>query len=132
MKRNRATSALCAQNIQAITAIAEKGAKRKRPPSARIKTLVDDQRSNWKAGELIATLEKAEFDQEIDLQDLRADLIHQLSRCLGCSAGGQQVIDQEDAAFGFHGIGMDRNRVRAVFQVIALLIGGIWKLALFA
>src|SRR6185369_7648873 len=95
MTRNRAVSALWAQNIHAILKSAQECAKRKGSP--RLPSILD-QRANWETCELRAALEKAQLDQEIDLQDLCPNLVHELCRGLCCSSGRQQIVDQQYAS----------------------------------
>src|SRR4051812_18353098 len=96
MKRKKATSALSAQNIQAILKSGPGGAKRKGLDVL----LKSDERTHWKSGQFRAPLEKTQLNQEINLQDFCSYLIDQLRCCLGGSSGREQVIDYQNARRG--------------------------------
>src|SRR6185436_19631986 len=74
----------------------------------------------------------AEFDQEDKFQDIGADLFEQSRRRGSSSAGGEQIVDQKDAASWFDGIGVDGDGVRAVLEIVALFVGSIRQLAFLA
>src|SRR4051794_8522536 len=57
---------------------------------------------------------------------------HKLSGGGGGAAGGKEIINQKNAAFRPQGIGMHGNRVAAVFEIVALFVSKVGKLAFFA
>jgi len=50
----------------------------------------------------------------------------------GGAAGGEEVVNEEDTAAGFDGVGVDGDGIGAVFEVVALLEGGVGELALLS
>src|SRR6266516_6510346 len=91
-----------------------------------------NQRSHRPAFQLFTSLQEAQFDEEADLQNFPAGLLHERGGSGGGAAGGQQVVHQQNAAARFEGVHVNGNSIRAVFQVIALLVSPVWKLALLA
>src|SRR6185437_5272504 len=72
---------------------------------------------------LFAALEEVEFDGEAQACDLAAELADQLDGGLHRAAGGEQVIDDDDALAGLNGVEMDLERVAAVLEVVGHACG---------
>jgi len=74
---------------------------------------------DFEAGELGAALEEVEFDSEADTDNFSAEFFYELHRRLHRAAGGEEVVDDEDALAGLDGVEMDFEGVGAVLEVVA-------------
>ena len=68
------------------------------------------------AAEAVAALEEVELDEEAQPDDLALEPLDELDRALDRAAGGQQVVDDQDALAGGDGVAVDLEGVRAVLE----------------
>src|SRR6266566_3185249 len=88
-----------------------------------------NERSHRPTLQLFASLQKAQLDEEADLQNLPASLLHERRGSGGSAAGGQQVVHQQHAAARIEGVHVDGNGIGTVFQLVALLVSPVRELA---
>jgi hypothetical protein len=81
--------------------------------------VVVEQAEDVVLGEFGAAFEEVELDGEGEAGDLSAELLDELDGGLHGAAGGEQVVDQDDALAGLDGVEVDLQRIRAVLQVVA-------------
>src|SRR5215471_17168489 len=95
-------------------------------------SLIDHQRTHRILLKFFAAVEEAEFYEEGNLQNLRAELLDQC--CRGCcgAAGGQQIVDQKNSIAGFEGIDVDCNSGGAVLEIVLFLVSLVWEFAFFS
>src|SRR5579875_3701375 len=65
-----------------------------------------------------AAFEEVELDGNGEAGDFAAQLLDELHSGLHRAAGGEEVVDDDDALAAFYGIGVNFQRVRAVFEVV--------------
>ena len=83
--------------------------------------LVDEQGLHRPAGERgLAGVEALELDDEQDLGDDAAEPFDERARGRHRAARGEQVVHQDDALAGLHGVRMHLDRGRPVFQRVGL------------
>ena len=68
--------------------------------------------------ELGSAFEEVEFDGEADAGDFAAELANELDGGLHGAAGGEEIVDDNDALAGLDGVEVDFEGVGAVFQVV--------------
>jgi hypothetical protein len=68
--------------------------------------------------EAVAAFEEVEFDGEGEAGDLAAQLLDELYRCFHGAAGGEEIVDEDDALAGLDGIHMDLEGVGTVLEVV--------------
>ena len=73
-----------------------------------------------------------QVDDEAGRDHVGADLAHQLHRALRGTAGGDEIVDQNDALAGKNGVGVHFHLVETVFQRIGDAHRGMRQLALLA
>jgi hypothetical protein len=83
-------------------------------------------------GEAFAAAEEVEFDSEGQAGDYAAELLDQLEGCFHGAAGGEQVVDEQDALAGLDGVEVDFEGVGAVFEVVGDAGDGRGELARLA
>lgn len=82
--------------------------------------------------DFFAAVEEAEFDEEGGFEDFRAHFLQEHRRGFGGAPGGQEVVNEQDARAGFHGVGVDGDGGFAVFEGVALFVGVEGELAFLA
>lgn len=55
--------------------------------------LINDQRTHWKIFQFVASVQKTEFDEKSNFQNIGANLLQKLSSSGGSSARGEKVIN---------------------------------------
>ncbi len=65
-------------------------------------------------------------------QDLRVQFFHQRDGGGGRTARGEQVINEQHARAGLERVNVHRDRRRAVFERVILLVRFVGQLAFFA
>ena len=65
-----------------------------------------------------ASVEEVELDGESQADDFSAQLFDELDGGLHGAAGGEEVVDEDDALAGLDGVEMDFEGVGAVFQIV--------------
>src|ERR1700710_625777 len=65
-----------------------------------------------------SAFEEVELDGEAQADNLSAELADELHGGLHGAAGGEQVVDDENALAGLDGVEVDLEGVGAVFQVV--------------
>src|SRR2546428_13358577 len=78
--------------------------------------VVLDQREDINAIQLAASVEKGELHGEGGAFHRSSEFLDELGGCRRSSAGGQQVVTNEDAPARLHGGFVDLPRIRAGFQ----------------
>src|SRR5512142_1602549 len=73
--------------------------------------------------ELVAALEEVEFDDEAEAADLGVELLGEVDGGVGGTAGGQQVVHDDDALPALDGVLMHLEGVGAVLQRVAVADG---------
>ena len=80
--------------------------------------VVVEEAENVVIGEAGAALEEVELDGEGEADDFSAQLLDELDGGFHGAAGGEQVVDEDDALAGLDGVEMDFEGVGAVFEII--------------
>src|SRR2546421_16019 len=86
--------------------------------------LVDDLTNQLDVLEPFASLQVTELDQDLDADDIGAELTHQAHRRRGRAAGGQDIIHDQDRLAGLDRVRVDLQRVGPVPDVLLELLGG--------
>ena len=80
--------------------------------------VVVEQAEDVVLGEAFAAAEEVEFDGEGEAGDFAAELFDELDGGFHGAAGGEQVVDEQDALAGLDGVEVDFERVGAVFEIV--------------
>ena len=80
----------------------------------------------------VAPLEEVELDGEGEARDVAAELLNEFHGGFHGAAGGEQVVDEDDALAALHGVEMDLEGVGAILEVIADAGDGSGELARLA
>jgi hypothetical protein len=75
--------------------------------------------------EAVAAFEEVELDGEGEAGDLAAELLDELDGGFHGAAGGEQVVDEDDALAGLDGVEVNLERVGAVFEIVG--DAGDWR-----
>src|SRR6185437_17096402 len=96
-----------------------RSALRRRRPALRgaASGIVGDHRGEGDV-DALAAAEEAQLDDAGGGDDLGADAAAQLDRRGQGAAGGQQIVDDGDAASRLNRVGLDLDRVVAVFEIV--------------
>src|SRR5579875_1698773 len=76
-----------------------------------------------------AAAEEVEFDGDAEGDDFAAEALDELDGGLHGAAGGEQVVDDDDALAGTDGVLVNLQRVGAVLEVVLYGFGGSGELA---
>ena len=68
--------------------------------------------------EAVAAFEEVEFDGESQAGDISAELLDELDGGFHGAAGGEQVVDEDDALAGLDGVEVNLEYVGAVFEIV--------------
>ena len=68
--------------------------------------------------DLAAPVQKIEFDNACGTRDLCANVLQQIYGCGQCATSCQQIIQNDNTFARLHGICLNFNDVRAIFQRI--------------
>jgi len=79
--------------------------------------------------EAVAAFEEVEFDGEGEAGDFSAELLDELDGGLHGAAGGEQVVDEDDALAALDGVEVNFEDVGAVFEIVSDAGDGRGKLA---
>src|SRR5260221_9190946 len=79
-----------------------------------------------------AAAEKFQFDDEGAADDLAAELLYNAHCRHRGAAGGEQIVNDEDASLAHHAVLMNLQRGAAVFEVVTFIDGAEGELAGFA
>ena len=63
-------------------------------------------------------MEEGQLDGKRGSFDLSAELLDEPRGCCGSAAGGEQVVADNHALAGLHGVFVNLQRVRAIFQLV--------------
>src|SRR5690606_5038954 len=85
--------------------------------------LENDQAPHVVPFELLAPIELAELDEHAHSNEFCVETLDQVDRGPNGAAGCQQVIYDDHALTGLDGVGMDLDRIDAVFQLVVFLQG---------
>jgi hypothetical protein len=91
--------------------------------------LVDDQGTHWKLLQFVAAVEKAEFDEERNFLNLCAEFLDEGSSGGGCAAGGEEIVNEKDAAAGFESIDVYGDGGSAVFEIVLFFVSLVREFA---
>lgn len=83
-------------------------------------------------GEALAAVEGRELDEDGDAGDGGAGAGDEFAAGLEGAAGGEEVVDDEDALVLADGVGVNFEAVGAVFEFVADADGFAWELATFS
>ena len=83
-------------------------------------------------GDFIAAFEAGEFDEDGDADEFAAEVFDEFDAGFHGSAGGEDVVDEEDALAFDDGVGMDFEGVGAIFEVVSFGDSFVGELAGFA
>src|SRR4029453_16694611 len=81
---------------------------------------VPDEAEELIAFDQLSALEELELDQGGDADDLAPQALHQRGRGPGGAAGGEHVVDDQDALPGDDGVGVQLQGGRAVLERVLL------------
>src|SRR5215813_3203874 len=93
-------------------------AERRGRPSAPRLFIVVQQAEDVVLRETLAAFEEVEFDSKSQSCDFAAELLNELDRRFHGAAGGEQVVDENNALAGCDGVHVDLERVGAVFEIV--------------
>ena len=94
--------------------------------------LINHQRTDRKIFQFVAPVQKTQFDEKSNLQNICAHFFQEFGGGGGGPARGEKIVDEQNAAAVADGIGVNGDRVRAVFEIVTFLVGGERQLALLA
>src|ERR1700683_2574110 len=83
--------------------------------------------ADGEVGELGAAVEEGELKEDGDACYPGAGALHQVGGGAGGAAGGQDVVDDQDALAGGEGVGQYLDGGGAVFELVILGQGDGWK-----
>jgi len=82
--------------------------------------------------EAIATFEEIEFHGEREAGNFSAELLHEFYGCFHGAAGGEEVVDEDDALAGLNCVIVNLEGVGAIFEVVGDTGDGSGELARLA
>src|SRR5437867_5044781 len=125
----RSTAALIGDFASSATAPGTQAPTRTSAPARAAMLVIDDERMERMFLQLVAAVEKREFDHERHAHDVATELIDQSQRCRHRATGCAQVVHGEHALAGLDRVLVDRERVAAVFELVLDLDGLTRELA---
>src|SRR2546428_11245707 len=125
----RSTAALIGDFASSATAPGAHEPTRTSAPARATMLVIDDERMERVLLQLVAAVEKREFDHERHAHDVATELIDQSQRCRHRAAGCEQVVHGEHALPGLDRILVDRERVAAILELVLHLDGLARELA---
>jgi len=69
---------------------------------------------------MFASAQAFKLDDESRRPDVGADLTEQGQGTAGCATGGEQIVEDDHSLTGLDGIGLQLDRIRAVFQIVGV------------
>src|SRR5262249_12958590 len=94
--------------------------------------VVVQQGKDFRTFKLLAPIEEVKLNNERQPRNFRAQGLGQLHAGVGCAAGGQQIVYDDDFLPGLHCVFVDLQGIDSVYQLITPLDGLRRKLARLA